>query len=217
VRHSKADVARQAERIGLFGGSFDPVHVAHLALARTALDTLGLDRLHWVPTRPWQKAGREMAADEHRAAMVALAIDGEPRYRLDRRELQRTGPSYSIDTVRELHAEHPGAWIFLLLGQDQYANLATWKDWQSLLPLVTLAVASRGGRPPEPPAALAAVPHRLEVLSMPRLDVSATDIRARLARGEPASALVPSLVTAPVASYIDRHRLYAAAPTTPRS
>ncbi|WP_181179020.1 nicotinate-nucleotide adenylyltransferase [Methylibium rhizosphaerae] len=210
-------MARQAERIGLFGGSFDPVHVAHLALARTALDTLGLDRLHWVPTRPWQKAGRELAADEHRAAMVALAIDGEPRYRLDRRELRRTGPSYTVDTVCELHAEHPGAWVFLLLGQDQYANLHTWKDWQSLLPLVTLAVAARDGRRPEPAPELAAVPHRLEMLAMPRLDVSATDIRTRLARGEPASALVPSLVTAPVARYIDQHRLYAAAPTTPRS
>ena len=205
------------ERIGLFGGSFDPVHVAHLALARTALDTLGLDRLHWVPTRPWQKSKRELAADEHRAAMVALAIEGEPRFVLDRRELQRTGPSYSIDTVRELLAEHPGAQVFLLLGQDQYANLTTWKDWQSLLPLVTLAIAGRDGQPPEPPPALAAAPHSSEALTMPRLDVSATDVRARLAHGEPASALVPSLVTEPVARYIDQHRLYAAAPTTPRS
>lgn len=203
------------ERIGLFGGSFDPVHVAHLALARTALQTLKLDRLHWVPTRPWQRGTQ--ASDEHRAAMVALAIEGEPRFVLDRRDLQRSGASYTIDTVRELAGEHAGASIFLMLGQDQYANLPTWKDWQSLLPMVTLAVAARDGRSPEAPPALAAVPHRVEMLAMPRLDVSATDIRARLARGEPASALVPALVTAPVARYIDQHRLYAAAPTTPRS
>lgn len=208
-------MAPTAERIGLFGGSFDPVHTAHLALAHTALESLQLDRLFWVPTRPWQRGTQ--ASDEHRAAMVALAIESEPRFVLDRRELLRAGPSYTVDTVRELAAEHAGASIFLMLGQDQYANLPTWKDWQALLPLVTLAVAARAGRPPEPPPALAAVPHRREVLPMPRLDVSATEIRARLARGAPASTLVPALVTAPVARYIDQHRLYAAAPTTPRS
>ncbi|HEY1393003.1 MAG TPA: nicotinate-nucleotide adenylyltransferase [Methylibium sp.] len=198
-------------RIGFFGGSFDPVHQAHLALARLALDHLKLDRLLWVPVgRPWQKQ-HELAADEHRVAMLKLAIAGELRYALDTMELDRAGPSYTLDSVRELRAREPRAEIFLIIGQDQYAGLPSWHGWRDLLPLVTLAVAGRNAEAPLPAAALAAVPHRVEALPLPAMAVSSTEIRERLARGEAAAALVPALVPAAVARYIDQHRLYAGA------
>src|SRR5207253_4963934 len=119
---------------------------------------------------------------DDREAMVALAIAGEPRFRIDDRELRRGGASYTVDSVRELQAAEPADW-FLLLGQDQYANLPTWHEWRGLLARVALAVASRKGIAPTPPAALAALPHRIVALPMPRIDVSSTDIRRRAAAG----------------------------------
>lgn len=195
-------------RIGLFGGSFDPPHQAHLALARTALDDLALAALHWLPAgRPWQKQ-RELAAGEDRAAMVAAAIAGEARFVLDRRELERDGPSYTIDSVRELRAEHPGAELWLLLGQDQYQGLPTWQAWQELLLLVNLGVAVRDGSAVQAPPALHGMPYRAEPLTMPAMNVSSTAIRAHLAAGGRAQQLVPAMVPAEVARYIDSHRLY---------
>jgi len=196
-----------ASRIGLFGGSFDPPHVGHLQLARTALEHLALDELCWVPAgQPWQRKHR-LAGSAHRAAMVGAAIAGEPRFLLDERELRRSGPSYTLDTVRELQAERPDAELYLLIGEDQYQRLPTWHAWRQLVGRVTLAVAGRGAVRPPPPA-LEAVPHRVERLPMPPVDVSATAIRAHLAAGGPAQGLVPAMVPAEVARYIDRHHLY---------
>jgi nicotinate-nucleotide adenylyltransferase len=195
-------------RIGLFGGSFDPPHLAHRALADLALRELALDELRWLPAgQPWQKAGRELASAEHRAAMVALAAAGEPRFVVDVRELHRAGPTYTVDTVAELQREHPGAELVLVIGQDQYAKLATWHRWQDLVPRVTLAVAARAGQAPVADAALAAVSHRSTVLPLPRIDIAATDIRARVAAGQP----IDALVGVPVARYIADHHLYGSA------
>lgn len=195
-------------RIGLLGGSFDPPHLAHLALGRLARDALGLDELRWLPAgTPWQKAAQQRAPAAHRLAMLAALLDGEPRCVLDDRELRRPGLSYTIDTVRALQAEQPGADWFLVIGQDQYARFDTWRDWPELLQRLTLAVAGRAGSAPQAPAALAAHPHCVVALDLPPLHISATDIRRRLAAGEPASALAP-LVGPAVARYIDQHRLY---------
>jgi nicotinate-nucleotide adenylyltransferase len=189
-------------RIGLFGGTFDPPHVAHVALARAALEALQLDAVRWIPAgQPWQKT-REVTPAAQREAMVRLAIDGEPRFVLDRIEIERAGPSYTLDTVQALHAARPQAQLFLVIGADQYAGLHTWRDWQVLLGLVTLAVANRPGAVPPVNAEVLRFPHR--VLPLPMLDISATDIRARAARGLPVDALVP----AEVARYIDSHALY---------
>ena len=196
-------------RIGLFGGTFDPVHDAHVALAHAALEQLRLDRLLWIPAgEPWQKApARPLTASEHRAAMVELAIAGEPRFALERCELQRPGPSYTLDTVRELQAREPGNEWFLVLGQDQYARLATWHGWRELLGRVTLAVAARDGVAPAPSAEVAAVAHRMLPLTLPPMAHSSSALR------EPAGASLAAMVPPAVARYIGRHHLYAATRT----
>ena len=187
------------KRIGLFGGSFDPVHNAHLALARAALRDLALDELRWIPAgHPWQKT-RVVTDAVHRQAMVALAIAGEPRFVLDPIELRRPGPSYTIDTVRELQAAHPGAQWFLIVGQDQQAGLPTWHGADELLRRVTLAVARRPGAVDADPAWPAALD-----IDLPPMDLSSTQVRARCAAGLPIDEMVP----AGVARYIEQHGLY---------
>jgi nicotinate-nucleotide adenylyltransferase len=194
-----------ARRIGLFGGSFDPVHNAHVALATTALDQLSLDELRWIPVcQPWQKT-RRLAPAADREAMVRLAIAGEPRFVLDRIELRRGGPTFTLDTVRELVAAEPGRQWFLILGQDQYASLHTWRDWPELLGLVTLAIANRPGAAIAVNPQIAKAEHR--VVRLPMMNVSSTEIRRRVAAGEPIADLVPDAV----AGYIEAHRLYSAA------
>jgi nicotinate-nucleotide adenylyltransferase len=199
------------KRVGLFGGSFDPVHNAHVALANVALATLQLDELRWVPAgQPWQKV-RPMTPAVHREAMLRLALVGEPRFVLERCELERSGPSYTIDTVRELQAREPGAAWFLVIGQDQYANLPTWRHWQELLTRVTLAVAQRPGAPlPVHPDVLQ-LAH--EAVPLAAMDISSSAIRVMLQRGEDVAHLVPP----EVARYIESRGLYQAPPSQNRS
>ena len=196
-----------SRRIGLFGGSFDPVHDAHLALARQALDELQLDQLRWVPAgHAWQKA-RALTPAAQREAMLRLAIAGESRFAIERCELQRPGPSYMLDTVRELQAAEPDALCFLVIGEDQYRNLHSWHGFEQLLQRVTLAVAQRpgsGGASDVDPRVRAA---RRVPLALPPMDVCASDIRARVAAGQDIAALVPPTV----ALYIRQQGLYRAA------
>ena len=190
--------------IGIFGGSFDPVHNAHLALARAAREACALDELRVIPAgQPWQKA-RAITPAVHRIAMLELALAGESGIVIDRREVERTGPSYTLDTVRELQFEMTQARCFLIIGQDQYATLHTWHGWRELLSRVTLAVARRPDAATGVDAEVAAHAHR--VVPLPMLPISSTDIRTRVAAG----ASIAHLVSAPVASYIDQHALYRA-------
>lgn len=200
------------ERVGIFGGSFDPVHNAHLALARCARVELGLDEVLWVPAgQPWQKH-RVMTEAVHREAMVRLAIDGEPAFTLSRIELERAGPSYTVDTVRALHAARRGVQWYLVIGQDQHAGFHTWNGWREVLDLVTLAVAGRAtdadeaSRNPDPRLKqvkqVTQVPY--DVVSMPAMAVSSTDIRERISHGLP----IDDLVAPQVARYIELHGLY---------
>jgi nicotinate-nucleotide adenylyltransferase len=194
------------KRIGIFGGSFDPVHNAHLALAQVALEHLRLDELLWVPVgQPWQKAGA-LAAAADRAAMVVLAIEGEPRFRLENCELRRVGPSYTVDTVRELQAResHAGDVWYLVIGQDQFEHFHTWHGWRELMRRVTLAVANRAGDAPRANADVLAASGNVIELPLPPTPVSATDVRLRVGLGSSVESMVPPAV----ARYIDQHRLY---------
>ena len=199
--------APPSRRIGLFGGSFDPVHNAHLALARHARDELRLDELRFVPVGDaWQKA-RTLTPGAQREAMLRLAIEGERGCVIERCELQRAGASYTLDTVRELQAAAPAAQWFLVLGHDQYCNLHTWHGFEELLQRVTLAVAQRPG-PQRSGQADARVRAAGGVkLALPPTALSSSDIRARVAAGMDIAPLVPP----GVALYIRQHGLYRAA------
>lgn len=190
-------------KLALFGGSFDPPHLGHLAFARLALQALGPDRLLWLPAgRQWQKPDQVMVTAAHRAGMISRLIAGEPRFGLDERELHRRGPSFTADTLREFAGQHPGAELLFLLGQDQYARLPTWYQVETVAALATLVVVPRAGEAVVTPPGLPS--HRLQVLALPDIPLSSTAVRDAVARGEDISPMVG----AEVASYIASHRLY---------
>ena len=198
-------MSNAVQRVGMFGGAFDPPHRAHVALAQAAVRQLQLDVLHVFPTGDaWHKA-RALTAAEHRLAMARLAFARLPQARVDERELLRTGPTYSVDTLRELKAEHPGAELHLLMGEDQAAGFTRWRDWQEVAALAVLCVAERGEGAGEGLEALRALPAvRVVALQLPRMAESATDIRARLTARQD----ITELVDTAVASYIALHFLY---------
>lgn len=191
------------QRVGMFGGAFDPPHRAHVALARAAVAQLALDRLHVLPTGDaWHKE-RRLTAAPHRLAMTRLAFDGEPAVQVDDRELRRSGPTYSVDTLRELQAEHPQAQLHLLMGEDQAGGFTRWHAWEEIARLAVLCVAGRGTG--EGIAALRALPGvRVDLLEMPQMPESATEIRRRLTARQD----IADLVEPAVARYIESHLLY---------
>ncbi|MDI1247168.1 MAG: nicotinate (nicotinamide) nucleotide adenylyltransferase [Rhodoferax sp.] len=196
----------QARRIGVFGGAFDPPHLAHRALLETALHELRLDVLHVVPTGDaWHKP-RQLLDAAHRLAMVRLAFQDVPRIVVDSREIGRVGPSYTIDTLREIAAEVAGAELFLIMGADQAAALTSWHEWQAIVQLAIISVATRA-HPSNTTGLFEAerlFPERFLHLGLPPLHVSATQIRSNIANGQP----VQTLVSEPVARYIADHHLY---------
>ena len=190
--------------VGVRGGTFDPVHNAHLRIAQLALDVLDLAQLLWIPTGAPGYRNRPVATAGDRVAMLELALRGEPRYAIDRRELAPGASGYTVDTLRALRAERgPDARLVLLMGSDQFDKLATWHRWRDLFTLARIAVFARPGWSPEASDAVRAA-GSVERIDMPPLDISATAIRERIARGEDVSALLPPEVL----DYISSHHLY---------
>ena len=186
------------ERVGVFGGTFDPVHVGHLTAACAARHQLALDRvLLVVAADPWQKRGHVVAAAEDRFAMVAAACEGVGGLEASRLEIDRGGPTYTADTLAVL--ARPGRELFLVLGADAAAGLDSWARPDEVRARATLAVVGRNGSPALPAGAVA--------VTMPQLDVSATDLRRRVAAGEPVDFLVP----APALMILRARRLYTGA------
>jgi nicotinate-nucleotide adenylyltransferase len=182
-------------RIGILGGTFDPVHNAHLAVASTALRAMGLDKLLWLPTGTPPYRPAPVAAAPHRVAMLKLAIADEPRSAIDERELRPGASGFTFDSVSSLKGENPQSRFVLLMGADQYEKRAGWHRWAELEKLCDVAVFAR------PDSYLEA---KANIIPMTPMKISASDIRARLARGEDVSALLP----APVLGYIREQGLY---------
>ncbi len=203
------------QRVGMFGGAFDPPHWAHRALAETALKQLGLDVLHVLPTgHAWHKT-RVLSSAADRVAMCHLAFDDLARVKIDEREIHREGPSYTADTLHELQREYPGAQLFLVLGADQLLAFRSWVRWQEVLSLATLAVANRatniGADAPLDQAVetdLSQVDLPFERLDMPLRNISATAVRARLEQAAQSASALEVLVPEAVAGYISTHHLY---------
>lgn len=178
-------------KLGVFGGTFDPPHVGHLIVAQDAFTALGLDRLLFVPAAaPPHKHGRVSAPPTQRLAMLRAALGTDPRFAIEELELHRPGPSYTVDTLRTLRADHPDAELFFLLGADQLRELHTWRDPAEIARLARVVMLSRSGM--DDGAAAVDVP--CTRLAVTRVDVSATDIRRRVAAGQPIRYLVPAEV-----------------------
>jgi len=178
-------------RIGIFGGTFDPIHLGHVEVAEAVTAALGLDRmLVVVANHPWQKQDRPVTPVEDRFAMVVAALDDRPTLEASRIEIDRGGPSYTIDTVRQLLDTEPGAELYVVVGADVVGALDTWRDHEALRDLVTLAVVDRPGVPRvEPPTGWGSV--RVAVAPV---DVSSTDLRSMLESGGSVEGLVPDAV-----------------------
>src|SRR5437773_3023885 len=191
----KADLARftgernqylliELQKIGMYGGTFDPVHHAHLILARLALERFALERIVFVPTRLSPHKNDSIASPEARLQMLRSAIEGEAQFEVDDCELKREPPSYTIDTVEKLRQKYQGANLFLLIGDDNLAGLPSWRGFEDLRHMVTFVVLQRASTP---------VVH--EYLSVDRrIDISATEIRNRIASGRSIQYLVPRSV-----------------------
>jgi nicotinate-nucleotide adenylyltransferase len=197
-------VTAALRRVCLFGGAFDPPHRAHQAIAQAAVQQLQLDELRICPTGDaWHKP-RQLTDAEHRLEMARIAFRDLPNTVIDDREIRRTGPSYTIDTLRELRAEQPHSRLFLLMGEDQAAAFTTWREWREIAHLVTLAVARRDYAGTRQTALSLPQGATAVELKLPILPESATAVRQRLTAGQD----IAELVDPRVASYIARHHLY---------
>jgi nicotinate-nucleotide adenylyltransferase len=189
-----------SRRLGILGGTFDPPHVGHLLFALDALDALALDQLLLIPaSRQPLKADVEMTAPSHRLAMTRLLATADARLAVDDSEVAREGLSYTVDTVRHLRAAHPDAECFLLMGEDTAATLPQWREPAALAGLVQVVVTGRGASERPLPSGF-----RAQRLTVRRVDVSATEIRARVRAGRSIRGFVPDAV----ADYIAAHQLY---------
>jgi nicotinate-nucleotide adenylyltransferase len=195
----------QTIAIGLLGGSFNPPHNAHIALALAARLQLHLTRVDlMLAGQPWQKIKTPLAAIADRIAMCQAAVAGIDGLGLELCETQRSGNTYTVDTLRQLCAEHPNHRYSLIIGADQANRFDTWHDWQGVLGLCRLAVVARSGTLPVLPPAVRALCQGFDTLQMPALDLSSSLIREQLAAGQSIENQVPAAVE----RYIVKHSLY---------
>jgi len=196
--------------IGVMGGTFDPIHNGHLIVAEEIKARLNLAEVLFVPAgQPWLKMNRTISAAEHRVQMVRLAVADKPYFKLSTMEVERAGPSYTIDTIAELKAQLGDEdELFFILGWSSLAELPKWREPARLIEMCYLVVVPRPDYPrPDRKKLEAAIPglsQRVMVMDKPRIDISASEIRNRVARGLSVRHLVPE----PVNRYIKEHRLY---------
>jgi nicotinate-nucleotide adenylyltransferase len=204
-------IGKSTERIGVFGGSFDPVHLGHLTVAQDAVEQLELDRLIFVPAAiPPHKQGKTLASGQQRLEMLQLATESNLRFEVSDMELQRGGVSYTIDTIKQIQFEHPGAELFFIVGLDSLTILHSWKNVEQLLEICTVVPFARGGEDPAKIAEQIQLSRDWKTRLMERMirihevEISASEIRMRLAEGLSIRYLVPPEVE----MYIAEHGLY---------
>jgi nicotinate-nucleotide adenylyltransferase len=201
-------MALAAGLIGILGGTFDPPHVGHLILAEESCLRLGLRKVLWVPAGvPWRKADRSVSPVADRLEMVARAIAGNDAFELCTLEVEQTGPSYMVETLKAVRGRSEGSELVLIMGSDALLDLPNWKEPARLIELARLAVASRGGGDDvvvEVEKALPGVRERVGWVEMPRIEISSTDLRRRVAAGRSVRYFVPDAVR----DYIEERRLY---------
>jgi nicotinate-nucleotide adenylyltransferase len=199
-------------RLGILGGTFNPPHLGHLVCAQEAYLQLGLQRVMLIPARtPPHKPVEDEPGPEHRFELCRLAVDGDQRFAVSDLEMTRPGPSFTVDTLEQLHSQAPDTELFLIVGGDVAAGLPRWREPERVLSLATLAVAKRRGTARASiDAALQELPagERTEFFQMPRIGISSTMVRRRVRAGQPIRYLVPDAV----ARYIEEHRLYGGSP-----
>lgn len=202
------------KRIGVFGGAFDPPHNAHVALAHAAIAQFGLDTLYVVPTgHAWHKS-QALSQAAHRLAMAKLAFEGIPHVCVDEREVQRPGPTFTIDTLLALQVENPEAQLYLFIGADQFAAFRQWHRWEDILDVAIICIAARaqstlaGGQFDAQFETYGSHSSRFAVLDLPLMSVSATQIRQLTASGAATAGEITRLVPEAVARYISLHQLY---------
>nr|WP_225732827.1 MULTISPECIES: nicotinate-nucleotide adenylyltransferase [unclassified Pseudoclavibacter] len=189
-------------RIGVMGGTFDPIHHGHLVAASEVANAFDLDEVVFVPTgQPWMKADRRVTDADQRYLMTVIATASNPRFTVSRVDIDRAGPTYTIDTLRDLHRLRPEAELFFISGADAIAQILTWKDSEELWKLAHFVAVSRPGHP----LSLSSLPHDdVSLLEIPALAISSTDCRRRARRGQPVWYLVPDGVV----QYISKYGLY---------
>ncbi len=194
------------------GGTFDPIHNGHLVAASEVQARFGLDEVIFVPTGdPWQKSDRVISPAEHRYLMTVIATAANPRFRVSRVDIDRSGPTYTIDTLGDLKAELPYAELFFITGADALADIFTWRSPERLFELATFVGCTRPGYQLDP-STLAGIPaERVTLVEIPALAISSTDIRQRQANDDPIWYLVPDGVV----QYVAKHGLYRTSTTQP--
>ena len=187
-------------RIGIMGGTFDPIHHGHLVAASEVQQRFSLDEVIFVPTgQPWMKS--TVTVGEHRYLMTVIATAANPRFTVSRVDIDRSGPTYTVDTLRDLKAQYPDDELFFITGADAVAQILEWKDVAEIWELAQLVAVSRPGHP----LSVNGLPEdRVHSLEVPALAISSTDCRERVARGWPVWYLVPDGVV----QYIGKHGLY---------
>lgn len=195
--------------MGIFGGTFDPVHYGHLVLAEQCREQLALDEVRLVPAaQPPHKPNHLITPGDQRAEMLEYAIAGHPRMQVDRRELTRSGPSFTVDTLESLKSEDATRELFLLLGADSLFEFPTWRDPRRILELATVAAVNRPGAPALDLAplrkTLGTTADAIRLVTIPGCDLSASDLRQRVREGKSIRYLVPRAVEC----YIEQHQLY---------
>ncbi|MFN8076087.1 MAG: nicotinate-nucleotide adenylyltransferase [Kineosporiaceae bacterium] len=189
-------------RVGVMGGTFDPIHHGHLVAASEAAAVFGLDEVVFVPTgQPWQKADRLVTSAEHRYLMTVVATASNPRFTVSRVDLERPGATYTIDTLRDLKRSRPDAELFFITGADALAQILTWKDSAELFDLAHFVGVTRPGHVLD---SSGLPPDRVSLIEIPAMAISSTDCRQRVGRGEPIWYLVPDGVV----QHIAKHGLY---------